>query len=85
MGCSFFEAGLEEKVITVPGAFFDVDPERRRSSGRYRPYARISFGPKMETLEKGLDGLERVIAKYGPKPVMDEQTRPSNGQVVATG
>ena len=66
-GISFFKAGLEEKVITVPGAFFDVDPERRRSSGRYRPYARISFGPNIETLQRGLDGIERVIAKHLPK------------------
>lgn len=63
-GIRFFEEGLEEHVITVPGAFFDVDPERRRESGRYRAYARISFGPTMKTLVQGCDALERVIAKY---------------------
>ena len=60
-GMAFFQAGLEERVITVPGAFFDVNPDRRRTYGRYRSYARISFGPPMETLKRGLDGLERVI------------------------
>jgi aspartate/methionine/tyrosine aminotransferase len=63
-GMHFFEAGLEEKVITVPGAFFDVNPERRRSYRRYHNYARISFGPEMPVLERGLNALERVIRKY---------------------
>ena len=36
-GMAFFQAGLAEKVITVPGLFFDVNPERRRSYGRARP------------------------------------------------
>ncbi|MDJ0752561.1 MAG: pyridoxal phosphate-dependent aminotransferase [Ardenticatenaceae bacterium] len=63
-GMAFFEAGLEEKVISVPGVFFDVNPEKRRSYGRYRSYARISFGPPLETLERGLDAMERVITKH---------------------
>ncbi|MEM7799988.1 MAG: aminotransferase class I/II-fold pyridoxal phosphate-dependent enzyme, partial [Chloroflexota bacterium] len=62
-GIKFFEAGLDEKVITVPGAFFDVDPDRRRESGRYRAYARISFGPSMETIVQGCDALDRVIQR----------------------
>ena len=63
-GLSFFKEGLSEKVITVPGIFFDVNPEQRRAFGRYGNYSRISFGPDMPTLARGLDGLERVIAKY---------------------
>lgn len=63
-GMQFFEAGLAEKVITVPGAFFDVNPERRRSYRRYHNYSRISFGPDMETLERGLDAIERVIGTH---------------------
>jgi aspartate/methionine/tyrosine aminotransferase len=63
-GLHFFDAGLEEKVITVPGAFFDVNPERRRSYRRYQHYARISFGPDMPTLERGLNALERVVARH---------------------
>ena len=49
-------------MITVPGAFFDVNPERRRSHRRYHQYARISFGPDLPTLERGLDSLARVVA-----------------------
>ncbi len=63
-GIHFFEAGLEKNVITVPGVFFDVNPERRRSYARYRNYARISFGPEMETLVLGLDALEQLIQEH---------------------
>lgn len=63
-GMSFFEAGLEEKVITVPGVFFDVNPEKRRAYARYRNYCRISFGPELEKVEKGLNKLERIIGRY---------------------
>ena len=63
-GMRFFKEGLEENVITVPGVFFDVNPERRRTYARYRKYCRISFGPELEALERGLDSIERMIAKY---------------------
>ena len=63
-GMHFFKEGLEENVITVPGVFFDVNPERRRSYARYRHYCRISFGPEMEALERGLDSIERAIKKH---------------------
>lgn len=62
-GMSFFEEGLKERVITVPGVFFDVNPEKRRTYARYRQYCRVSFGPEMEVLVQGLDALERVIGK----------------------
>ncbi|HVV01184.1 MAG TPA: pyridoxal phosphate-dependent aminotransferase [Verrucomicrobiae bacterium] len=62
-GMSFFRAALKERVIIVPGVFFDVNPGNRRSLGRYENYCRISFGPEQRKLEIGLDGLERVIAK----------------------
>src|SRR5439155_13264557 len=64
-GMSFFREGLKEKVIIVPGVFFDVNPGNRRLSGRYENYCRISFGPELKKLEIGLDGLQRVIAKFG--------------------
>lgn len=64
-GMSFFEHGLDENVITVPGVFFDVNPgQRRRNYARYKHYCRVSFGPNMETLQRGLDALARVIAKF---------------------
>ena len=63
-GLTFFKEGLSEKVITVPGIFFDVNPDQRRAFGRYGNYSRISFGPEMAVLQRGLDALERTIAKY---------------------
>lgn len=63
-GGHFFEAGLEEKVITVPGVFFDVNPEKRRALARFNQYVRISFGPEMAVLEQGLDAMERLIKNY---------------------
>lgn len=63
-GMDFFREGLREKVITVPGEFFDVNPGNRRFRARYENYSRISFGPEMKKLEIGLDALERVIGKY---------------------
>jgi aspartate/methionine/tyrosine aminotransferase len=62
-GMTFFREGLKEKVIVVPGVFFDVNPGNRRTHGRYETYCRISFGPELKRLETGLDSLERLIAK----------------------
>jgi aspartate/methionine/tyrosine aminotransferase len=62
-GMSFLKEGLKEKVITIPGTFFDVNPDRKRVHSRYEQYCRISFGPEMEKLEKGLDALERIIQR----------------------
>jgi aspartate/methionine/tyrosine aminotransferase len=62
-GMTFFREGLKEKVITVPGIFFDVNPESRRVLARFQNYSRISFGPEMKKLETGLDAIERMIAK----------------------
>jgi aspartate/methionine/tyrosine aminotransferase len=62
-GMSFFRAALSEKVIIVPGMFFDVNPGNRRIHSRYENYCRISFGPDLGKIELGLDALERVIAR----------------------
>lgn len=62
-GQSFFRAALAEKVITVPGEFFDVNPGKRRAGrpSRFRHYIRFSFGPSEDVLVKALDRLERMI------------------------
>ena len=46
-GMGLFRAALAEKVITVPGEFFDVNPGKRRAGrhSRFRAYTRFSFGP----------------------------------------
>jgi aspartate/methionine/tyrosine aminotransferase len=63
-GMAFFGAALAHQVICVPGAFFDVNPGQRRSRrlGRFRQYVRLSFGPPMAEVERGLERLGRVVA-----------------------
>jgi len=66
-GRDFFEAALEAKVITVPGAFFDVDPGKRRFGrpSRFRHHVRFSFGPPMAEVERGLAQLGEMIGGAG--------------------
>ncbi len=63
---TFFQECLKERVITVPGIFFDVNPGKRRlkQHSRYSNYVRISFGPSMDSLKTGLDSIERTIKKH---------------------
>ncbi len=59
---AFFRAALAERVMTVPGAFFDVDPEKSRTGeSPYRSWVRFSFGPPEDNVVLGLDRLERLI------------------------
>lgn len=69
-GLNFFQACLEERVIVVPGIFFDLNPAKRRDlfDSPCHHFVRLSYGPKMEVLEKGLDGMERVIKKFRKHP-----------------
>ncbi|MBU6410102.1 MAG: pyridoxal phosphate-dependent aminotransferase [Verrucomicrobia bacterium] len=67
-GMNFFREALKERVIIVPGVFFDVNPGNRRATARYQNHCRISFGPEMEKLERGLEGLARVVGKHRSRP-----------------
>ncbi len=62
-GMGFFRAGLDKKVITVPGEFFDVNPGKRRTgrASRFRSHVRFSFGPAEETVREGLSRLASLI------------------------
>jgi aspartate/methionine/tyrosine aminotransferase len=63
-GMGFFRAALAEKIITVPGEFFDVNPGKRRigRSSRFRDHVRFSFGPEESVLHTALVRLERIVA-----------------------
>ncbi|HZI08580.1 MAG TPA: pyridoxal phosphate-dependent aminotransferase, partial [Archangium sp.] len=64
-GMSFFRAALEQKIITVPGEFFDVNPGKRRARpSRFRSYVRFSFGPSLDVLEKALGRLEAMVLRH---------------------
>ncbi|KAG1315148.1 hypothetical protein G6F60_001094 [Rhizopus arrhizus] len=65
-GLNFFEECLKEKVIVVPGIFFDVNPAHRRElfESPCHHFVRLSFGPPIEEVKKGLDNIERMINKF---------------------
>ncbi|KAI9287085.1 aminotransferase [Umbelopsis sp. AD052] len=65
-GLAFFEECLKEKVILVPGIFFDVNPAHRRElfESPCHHFVRLSFGPEQKELEKGLAGIKRVVDKF---------------------
>ncbi|EAU69554.1 aminotransferase, classes I and II superfamily [Stigmatella aurantiaca DW4/3-1] len=68
-GMGFFRAALEQKIICVPGEFFDVNPGKRRArASRFRTYVRLSFGPSMEVLDKALSRLEAMVMQYTRLP-----------------
>ncbi|THV99988.1 aminotransferase [Aureobasidium pullulans] len=64
-GLNFFNACLKEKVIVVPGIFFDLNPSKRRDlfDSPCHKHVRLSYGPRMDVLKMGLDGIERVVKK----------------------
>jgi N-succinyldiaminopimelate aminotransferase len=43
-----------------------VNPGRKRASrtSRFKSHIRFSFGPNQESLERGLDRLEKMIQSY---------------------
>ena len=63
-GMGFFKKGLEAKVITVPGEFFDVNPGKRRAgrASRFHAHVRFSFGPAEKTVRAGLERLGAMVA-----------------------
>jgi N-succinyldiaminopimelate aminotransferase len=65
-GMAFFRAGLEHKVICVPGVFFDVNPGHRRAQrlSRFHQHVRLSFGPGLDEVARGMDRLEEMIRGY---------------------
>ncbi|VUC20048.1 unnamed protein product [Clonostachys rosea] len=71
-GLNFFQACLEEKVIVVPGIFFDLNPSRRRDlfDSPCHHFVRFSYGPRIDVLKMGLDGIERVVNKYALRDIV---------------
>lgn len=61
-GDAFCLAALEKKVMTIPGRFFDIRPNRERVNPEpLRHWVRFSFGPSMPILREGLDRIEKMI------------------------
>ncbi|KAF2753976.1 class I/II aminotransferas-like protein [Pseudovirgaria hyperparasitica] len=74
-GLNFFQALLAEKTIVVPGIFFDLNPSKRRDlfDSPCHHFVRISYGPRMDNLVKGMDAIERVLKKYGAFKFADKR------------
>ena len=55
-----------DMCVVVPGIFFDLNPAKRRDlfDSPCHHFVRLSYGPRMETLEAGLAGIERVVKRY---------------------
>ncbi|KIM60651.1 hypothetical protein SCLCIDRAFT_1183389 [Scleroderma citrinum Foug A] len=62
-GLTFFEELLKEKTIVIPGIFFDINPAHRRNlfCSPCHHFVRLSFGPPLEELDRGLDAIEGVL------------------------
>jgi aspartate/methionine/tyrosine aminotransferase len=65
-GMSFFRAAIKEKVICVPGEFFDINPGKRRSGrpSRFRGYVRFSFGPEEGQVAEGVRRIGALVARH---------------------
>jgi len=64
-GLVFHEELLREKCIVTPGIFFDVNPQHRRNivDSPCEQFCRISLGPALPELDRGMDAIERVLKK----------------------
>lgn len=64
-GLTFFEELLKEQTIVIPGIFFDINPAHRRNlfNSPCHHFVRLSFGPPLEDLDKGLDAMGKVLRK----------------------
>ena len=47
------------------GIFFNLNLSKRRDSfnSPCHYFVRLSYGPRMDTLKKGMDAIERIIKK----------------------
>ncbi|SGY20794.1 BQ5605_C016g08146 [Microbotryum silenes-dioicae] len=62
-GLVFFEECLKERVIVTPGIFFDLNPAVRRNlhDSPCHHFVRLSYGPPLEEIDRGLDAIERLL------------------------
>ncbi len=57
---------FKHKVLTVPGEYFDVNPNRQRvGRSPLTTFVRFSFGPPRENVKAGLERLAEMISASG--------------------
>ncbi|CAH2353636.1 hypothetical protein CLIB1423_11S04258 [[Candida] railenensis] len=71
----FFHECLHEKVIIVPGFFFLINPQNlsRLEDVIWYHFVRISYGPEFDQIVKGMDGIERILERFGCLPYKVER------------
>ena len=64
-GMLFFRKALENRVIVVPGVFFDINPGKRRPDreSRFGKYIRFSFGPSLGEVEEGIRRIRKMLSE----------------------
>lgn len=64
-GDRLFRAALDEKIMLVPGEYFDVNPGKaRKAPSRLKAWVRFSFGPPEDNLASGLVRLAGLIERH---------------------
>lgn len=59
---TFFHACLQHKVMTVPGRFFDVRPERQRLTPEpLQSWVRFSYGPSLPVVQTGIQRITQLL------------------------
>ncbi len=65
-GEGFMKEAFKHQVLTVPGEYFDVNPNRLRPGpSPLKHFVRFSFGPPKTQLAIGLDRLAKMVAAGG--------------------
>ena len=59
---ALFQAGLQQKVMVVPGRFFDVNPGAQRGpDSSYGHWMRFSYGPPEANMRMGFARLQAIL------------------------
>lgn len=57
----FVEKALQKKLIVIPGRSFDINPFKTRSKTNFENYIRLSYGPEMDVIQRGVSKLKELI------------------------
>lgn len=61
---AFFREALDQRVITVPGYVFDLNPGGHRATGVFDRFVRFSYGPPADAVADGVARLVAVVDGY---------------------
>lgn len=68
----FFHECPHEKVIVVPGFVFLINPQNlsRLEEVIWYNFVSISYGPELHQLDRGMDGIERILRLFDALPAL---------------